>query len=403
MSRILGWVLGWVFGVGFFLAGLGFLLQGGFLSSIASLVIALILLPPILNPRLTRVWLGANDPKDRLPFGGQVFFVVCLLVVVVVFAPQTKEEPSEQTDSIPEQADSISPLQTQEVEDQWQVHEFKIFDNTDFGFYGRSRQRIHVLAPTATTREDRIATLVDAVAEFYRKDYPDFISAMLFGGSFESESGGYNPIAMIDYVPDGCGLSGDDCTGEIWVDARASDVTYTAEQVAIEQAWKTHREDFLDTNGMLQEGRLTEFLAQEFNTTSDHIKLSFVILEDMKLPDELKGEIVLTEEELVKKEKVICRRDLQCWGDQHSIAASIYCPEHIERLGNYAHKWTDGLLGAKFSSFRWKDMDTGIVTYLGDRIQFQNGFSAWQPHSYSCDYDTLNQTVLEVRANPGRL
>ena len=168
----------------------------------------------IRNPRLTRVWLGANDPKDRLPFLGQVFFVVCLLVVVGVFAPQTKEEPSEQTDSTPEQAASISPLQTQGVEDQWQVHEFEIFNNTDFSFVGRSRRRIHVLAPTATTREDRIATFVDAVAEFYREDYPDFISAMLFGGSFQSESGGYSPIAMIDYVPDGCGLSGDDCRGE---------------------------------------------------------------------------------------------------------------------------------------------------------------------------------------------
>jgi hypothetical protein len=43
----------------------------------------------------------------------------------------------------------------------------------------------------------------------------------------------------------------------------------------------------------------------------------------------------------------------------------------------------------KFSHFRWKDEARGVMAYIGDKIRFQNGFGAWQPHVYECDLDTL--------------
>lgn len=45
----------------------------------------------------------------------------------------------------------------------------------------------------------------------------------------------------------------------------------------------------------------------------------------------------------------------------------------------------------------------GIITYFGDRIQFQNGFGAWQYQTYQCDYDPLSDKILDVRIYPGRL
>lgn len=97
-----------------------------------------------------------------------------------------------------------------------------------------------------------------------------------------------------------------------------------------------------------------------------------------------------------------CLADLQCWGDKHLAAAGIYCKDHIAGLAKFSAKWTDGTFEPKFSRFRWLDQGQGTLTYIGDRIEFQNGFGAFQPHVYECDFRP-GQTVLEVRAQPGRL
>lgn len=98
-----------------------------------------------------------------------------------------------------------------------------------------------------------------------------------------------------------------------------------------------------------------------------------------------------------------CMKDLQCWGDRQSISASVRCQEPIEKLAKYSHKWTDGVLEPKMSHFRWANKEKGQVTVIGDKIQFQNGFGAFQNHIYECDYDPTLQAVLAVRARPGRL
>ena len=112
-----------------------------------------------------------------------------------------------------------------------------------------------------------------------------------------------------------------------------------------------------------------------------------------------------TAEEKVKKEveDAACRHNLQCWGDRHNLGASMTCDDAVERLANYATEWTDGYFEAKFGRFRWKDETRGVITYVGDKIRFQNGFGAWQNYIYECDFDTLNMTALAVRAHPGRL
>lgn len=99
----------------------------------------------------------------------------------------------------------------------------------------------------------------------------------------------------------------------------------------------------------------------------------------------------------------VCRQSLQCWGDRHSVAASVRCPREIERLSRFSMEWTDGWLEPKFSHLRWRDQATGVVTFIGDRARFQNGFGAWQNVIYECDFDTQNDTVLNVRASAGRL
>jgi hypothetical protein len=104
-----------------------------------------------------------------------------------------------------------------------------------------------------------------------------------------------------------------------------------------------------------------------------------------------------------RAEAEACKKDLQCWGDKHTVMAGFRCDSHVEKLAKYDFQWTDGFLEPKFSRFRWKSKESGIITYIGDKIRFQNGFGAWQNYVYECDLDPISQVVRDVRARPGRL
>lgn len=106
--------------------------------------------------------------------------------------------------------------------------------------------------------------------------------------------------------------------------------------------------------------------------------------------------------ETVQRRDAACRENLQCWGDRHAATAKYECSMAVERLAAYSHQWTDGW-GSKFPRFMWKDQGAGILTYMGDRIQFQNGFGAWVNHSYFCDFDTRSGSVVGATATEGLL
>lgn len=103
-----------------------------------------------------------------------------------------------------------------------------------------------------------------------------------------------------------------------------------------------------------------------------------------------------------------CRKDLKCWAEKGTVAASVYCRDQIEKLANYSMKWTDAWYEPKFSHYRWSRKDQngrGIVTYLGDKAQFQNGFGAYQNVIYTCDIipEDKDHTIFDVSVTPGRL
>ncbi|MBS1167322.1 MAG: hypothetical protein H6R00_3347, partial [Proteobacteria bacterium] len=73
-------------------------------------------------------------------------------------------------------------------------------------------------------------------------------------------------------------------------------------------------------------------------------------------------------------EAAACKGDLQCWGDKHLFAATAACKPSVERLARLDFQWVDGILETKFAKFAWGNKTKGTLTYLGDAIQFQNGF-----------------------------
>lgn len=101
------------------------------------------------------------------------------------------------------------------------------------------------------------------------------------------------------------------------------------------------------------------------------------------------------------QEKKCANDDLHCLGEKGVVAASVYCKGEIEKLAKYDVKWTDGVLEPKFSRFGWRDKKLGVITYVGDKANFQNGFGAYAPVTYECDM--LDKSVLGVRIKEGRL
>lgn len=98
-----------------------------------------------------------------------------------------------------------------------------------------------------------------------------------------------------------------------------------------------------------------------------------------------------------------CQADLACWAQQHRVDATIACQPEIERLARFRFEWTDGMLGQKLTRYAWAGEPGGPVAYLGDAIQFENGFGAMQRHIYACTFDAAAGRVLAVEAEPGRL
>lgn len=98
-----------------------------------------------------------------------------------------------------------------------------------------------------------------------------------------------------------------------------------------------------------------------------------------------------------------CRKSLKCWGEKHDASAAVRCRGPVERLAKNDFEWADGWTEPKFSHYRWKNAQTGELTYIGDKIKFQNGFGAWIYHTYECDLDATGARVTDVRARPGRL
>ena len=93
-----------------------------------------------------------------------------------------------------------------------------------------------------------------------------------------------------------------------------------------------------------------------------------------------------------------CARDAVCAaGEAHWWSlAEVYCPPLIEDFARYRFTWTDGWFGDKFDRLTVVASQEGAIKYIGDELEFQNGFGAWQRMNYSCVVDPVEETVIAV-------
>ena len=102
--------------------------------------------------------------------------------------------------------------------------------------------------------------------------------------------------------------------------------------------------------------------------------------------------------------QAVCRRSPSCWADHHLADAHYACRASLESLARYRSRWTTRPGERRFTRVvSVAEGGHGVIIYAGDRIELQNGFGAWQPHTYACAYDPERGTGLALSMQAGRL
>jgi hypothetical protein len=98
-----------------------------------------------------------------------------------------------------------------------------------------------------------------------------------------------------------------------------------------------------------------------------------------------------------------CLRNLQCIADRFSLRIQSTCRKAIERYAKYDFKWTTGVTTPMFSRLKWANNEKTAISYIGDKIKFQNGFGAWQNMIYTCNLNFEKNEITKVTIEAGRL
>lgn len=104
-----------------------------------------------------------------------------------------------------------------------------------------------------------------------------------------------------------------------------------------------------------------------------------------------------------RREEDRCTSDLDCYASKYQGQAGKDCRRSIEKMARNNFEWTNGTFEPILPRAVWLNKSRKLITYVGDRIKFQNGFGAWIIHTYECDYSPEDRRVLAVRASPGQL
>lgn len=96
-----------------------------------------------------------------------------------------------------------------------------------------------------------------------------------------------------------------------------------------------------------------------------------------------------------------CAPGQPCWPTRHQSAAMLACKPHIEARAKNQARWPHGYPEPVYAEAL--DDPAGGVVYLGDDVQFQNGFGAWTWYIYACHYDPTTRRAIRLEMAEGRI
>ena len=91
-----------------------------------------------------------------------------------------------------------------------------------------------------------------------------------------------------------------------------------------------------------------------------------------------------------------CLRSAACIDDRWGVDAQVYCEYAIESMAAADMRWTDGFLEPKFPRVKIGKYPHTTGIFSGSSAQFQNALGTYLNVNYWCEYDPLNERVVDA-------
>ena len=101
---------------------------------------------------------------------------------------------------------------------------------------------------------------------------------------------------------------------------------------------------------------------------------------------------------LAKREEEfqLCEQDARCYAEKHLAEATIFCKQALEKYPKYGFEWDDSMFTPAFGKVVWTDQEAKTLRFIGDKLRVKNVFGVFAQHTYQCEYDALNATVMSA-------
>lgn len=274
-------VLGWFFGISFLISGISSLFTGDVITGLILLLATAICLPPLLSAVN-----AAAKGKVELTQGKGVIAGVVLLFIAAAFATPPPPLTPEQKAIKAEQAKTEKTKQAQQARNK--TINYTVIGERDYSFNGRDRFGVFIHAPDAKTKLERAAVVRQAAIDLQKRTNADFTDATLEVADFSYHQG--NVLAMADYAPDGCGVSGEDCTGDKFK-IEVSDAQVTSLQIDVLREWEKLKGQYRGEKGYLNledEAKMTAVIAKKLGIAISDTKTPYTGMLKKISDDELK-------------------------------------------------------------------------------------------------------------------
>ncbi|EGJ5833807.1 hypothetical protein INA60_003519 [Salmonella enterica] len=206
---------------------------------------------------------GLVKAKNRLHVVA-AFFVYNIVFFMIGGFAVSKDKPDHDGELV---SSTVVKVPSNSSTDKLQpVKSYRIISDDDISFAGRDRFILIIVSPEAKNIEERVATSKAAAISFLKQKRANFVSVLLMPTPNAYEYGG-TPLAVTDYATDGCGTSGENCTGKKW-DIKASNINFSKQQLEILNFWFSHKKEYYNADGFLDlkgEKKLKIRISNEFN------------------------------------------------------------------------------------------------------------------------------------------
>lgn len=97
-----------------------------------------------------------------------------------------------------------------------------------------------------------------------------------------------------------------------------------------------------------------------------------------------------------------CNKSLACMADKHLGWAETSCKQAAESQSRYQVKWTDDMFHPLFGEpvAHWQSPTDHEVAYVGNRMEMQNQFGAFERMNYRCVWDARAEKVVSIELQP---